>query len=228
MGSWNIQGNGVGDTYNITLNPGTNLSNSCPNAGIYFVAKDGQVNCPEDTNINDGIQSAGFTDFGVFDIPTAANGNADCGLASPVATYLGNRKSSIEWSNVPNAKMYRVQIRFKGMDRWLVTATIRSSRVLVFVPANREYEYRIQTICEDGESEYTSVFEWSTFVDGGLLSAESRNVDDFKADITIEDVATTFEAFPNPVSDYLQLVYMPATDQAQLQVYHVSGKQVLE
>ena len=230
MGSWNIQGNGMGDNYNITLNPGVNLLNNCLDAGTFFVAKDGQVNCPEDANIMDGIQSTGFTGFGVFDIPTAANGNgnADCGLANPVATYLGGRRSSIDWPNVPNAKMYRVQIRFKGMDRWLVTATIRSSKVSVFAPNNREYEYRIQTICEDGESEYTQVFEWSTS-GNGLVSAESRNSDDFKADVTIEDIATsTFEAFPNPVNDYLQLNYTPTTDKAMLQVYHVSGKQVLE
>ena len=233
MGSWNIQGNGLGDNYNITLNPGMDLLNNCPDAGTFFVAKDGQVNCPEDANIMDGIQSTGFTDFGVFDIPTATNGNnngnIDCGLANPEATYLGGRRSTIDWQDVPNAIMYRVQIRFKGMDRWLATATIRSSRVFIFAPSNRAYEYRIQTICESGESEYTSVFEWFTSEDGGLLSAESRNSADFKADVTIEDIATsTFEAFPNPVNDYLQLIYTPTTDKAMLQVYHVSGKQVLE
>lgn len=230
LGQWNVQGNGVGDTYNINFSPSTSLLANCPDAGTYFVAKEGQVNCPADTDKSDGISSEGFTGFGVFDIPISATGdnvNA-CGLANPTATYLGTRKTRIDWEDVSNAKMYRVQIRFKGMDRWLATAVIRSSRVFVFAPSNRDYEYRIQTICEDGESEYTQVFEWSTS-ESGLVVAESRNASNFKADIIINnEEAPTFEAFPNPVSDILQVAYTPDSDKAQLQIHHVSGKTVFE
>ena len=228
MGSWNIQGNGTGDTYNVDLNPGTNLISNCPTATTFFVAKDGQINCPEDVNITDGIQSTGFTNFGVFDIPTGGQSNVECGSPNPVAIYLGSRKTTISWPSVPNAKGYRLQIRFKGMDSWLVTANVRSARVFVHAPADREYEYRILTVCEGSESEYSQVFEWSAFGDGGLISAESRSSKDFIADVIIdEQLTTTFEAFPNPVDDYLQLNYSPNTDDAQLKVYHVNGRQVL-
>ena len=230
IGRWNIQGNGVGDTYAINFSPSASLLANCPDANTFFVAKDGEINCPADTDPSNGISSEGFTNFGTFDIPTAATGgNANtCGLANPTATYLGNRKSRIDWDDVPSAIMYRIQIRFKGMDRWLVTANIRGSRVFVFAPANRDYEYRIQTVCEDGESEYTEVFEWSTS-GNGLQSAESRNADEFKADITIDnEVTQTFEAFPNPVNDLLNVAYTLDADEAQLEIHHVSGKKVVE
>lgn len=230
LGQWNVQGNGLEDAYNINFSPSAGLQENCPDAGTFFVAKDGQINCPADMDISNGISSEGFTGFGIFDIPTAATGGntTACGLATPIATYLGNRQSRIDWEEVSNATMYRIQIRFKGMDRWLATALIRASKVFVFAPSNRDYEYRIQTICEDGESEYTQVFEWSTS-DNGLVVAESRNVTNFKADIIINnEEAPTFEAFPNPVSDRLQVAYTPDSDNAQLQIHHVSGKTVFE
>jgi len=230
LGRWNVQGNGVGDAYNINFSPSTSLLTNCPDAGTFFVAKDGQVNCPADTDASNGISSAGFTDFGIFDIPTAATGgnSSACGLANPTATFLGNRRTTIDWADVPNAIMYRIQIRFSGMDRYLITALIRSSRVNVFAPDNRDYEYRIQTICTDGESEFTEVFSWSTSGDG-LVAAESRNAPDFKADISIDnEVTPTFEAFPNPVNDLLQVAYTAESEKTALQIHHVSGKKVFE
>jgi len=230
LGQWNIQGNGVGDTYNINFSPSASLLANCPDAGTFFVAKDGQINCPADTDESNGISSEGFTDFGIFDIPTAATGgnSSDCGLANPTATFLGNRRTIIEWDDVSNAQMYRIQIRFRGMERFIATALVRSARVFVFAPNNRDYEYRIQTICADGESEYTEIFGWSTSSDG-LVSAESRNIDEFKADIFIDnEVTPTFEAFPNPVNDLLQVTYRPDSDKAQLQIHQMSGKKVFE
>lgn len=230
IGKWNILGNGVGDTYNISFAPSTSLRSNCPNASSYFVAKNGQVNCPADIDSSNGISSSGFTNFGVFDIPTAASGVASnaCGIVNPIAFYLGNKKSIIDWDRVPNAKRYRLQLRFKGMDQWIVTALLRSTYAFIYAPSNRDYEYRIQTICEDGDSEYTSVFEWSTS-DNGLVSAESRNADDFKADITIDDeVALNFEAFPNPTNDLLQIAYKANSDKTRLILHHVSGKKVFD
>ena len=230
LGRWNIQGNGVGDAYNISFSPSTNLMANCADANTFFVAKDGQINCPADTDASNGISSEGFTDFGIFDIPTAATGgNASaCGLANPTATFLGNRRTNIDWDDVPNAISYRIQIRFSGMERFIATAVIRSSRVFVFAPDNRDYEYRIQTICADGESEFTDIFSWSTSTDG-LVAATSRNADDFKADIIIEnEVAPIVEAFPNPVNDLLQVTYAAESENTQLQIHHVSGKKVFE
>ena len=164
IGQWNILGNGVGDTYNISFAPSASLMNSCSGASSYFVAQNGQINCPVDLDSSNGISSDGFTNFGVFDIPTATSGGTSnaCDIVNPTATYLGNRRSAIDWDGVPNAKMYRLQIRFKGTDGWIVTAVVRSTKVFIHAPSNRDYEYRIQTICEDGNSEYTPVFEWST------------------------------------------------------------------
>ncbi len=230
IGRWNVLGNGVGDTYNINFAPSTSLMNSCSGASLFFVAQNGQVNCPVDVDRSNGISSNGFTNFGIFDIPTAGSGGTSntCGIVNPTATYLGNRRSNIEWDRVPNAEMYRLQIRFKGTDGWIVTANVRSTKVFIHAPSNRDYEYRIQTICEDGDSEYTSVFEWST-ADNGLVSAESRNADDFKADITINDeVVLNFEAFPNPANDLLQVAYKANSDKAQLLIHHVSGKKVFD
>ena len=230
LGRWNIQGNGMGDAYDISFVPSTSLLANCPDAGTFFVARDGQINCPANTDESNGISSTGFMDFGIFDIPTAAtndNPNA-CGIPNPTATFLGGRRSVIDWPDVPNAQMYRIQIRFSGMQRFLVSALIRSSRVNIFAPENRDYEYRIQSICADGESPFTEILAWSTSGDG-LVTAEARNTADFKADIIIDnEVAPMFEAFPNPVNDLLQVAYTAESEETQLQIHHVSGKKVFE
>lgn len=225
MGQWLVQGNGENDNYNITFAPSSSLRANCPNATAYLVAKDGQINCPAVTDMTNGISRMGLTGFGIFDIPTLNTEMMACGLVNPTATYLGGRRSRIEWPDISGVVRYRIQIRFKGMDRWLVTAIIRQSGVSVFAPMNRTYEYRIQTICADGESSYTSVLEWSTTEGDGLILAGSRNKDKLEADIVIEDnVLLSFEAFPNPANNFLQVAYTPASENAILQINHISGQ----
>lgn len=229
LGSWNIRGDSSDDMYDLILNPSAATSGECADANRFFIAKDGVINCPPDENIEDGISADDLVGFGVFDIPTAENNVvATCALVEPVATFLGGRRSIIEWNPIPNAVQYRVQVRFKGMSRWIATVTLRGTRVSVFAPSNFDYEYRIQTICANEESDFTEVFEWSTRGDG-LQLAESRNSENEEVDIILDDLSfATLVAFPNPVNNWLQVSYQAQSNTAQLEVYHTNGVKVLE
>ena len=141
---------------------------------------------------------------------------------------LSSRKIRVDWEDVPNADKYLIEIRFLGNTRIVGRGRIGSSRVHIFAPAGRDYEFQIRTICEDGsESPFTDWIPFSTPEGLVNLSAESRNAETFVADIAIgETVTKELTAFPNPVNDLLNLNYTVTEETATLELFHISGKKV--
>ena len=146
-----------------------------------------------------------------------------------VVDVLSARKIRVDWEDVSNAARYIIEIRFAGNTRIVGRGLIRRSRVHIFAPSGRDYEFQIKTICADGsESPFTDWIPFSTL--GNLnAAAESRNLDDFSADITIDETAIKeLTVFPNPVSDLLQVNYSITSETAVMELFHVSGKKVIE
>jgi len=147
--------------------------------------------------------------------------------AAPVVTsvdILDARRTTIRWERNDAAEMYQFQIRFKGMDRWLVTAKIRSSRVSIFAPSGRTYEFRIASVCNGVIGEYGAIMEYTS--PSGLVanSAQSRTKDTTDGEsIFIE--GEDLNVFPNPVLENLTVQYKAKTD-GQLTLFHASGIQV--
>ena len=159
-------------------------------------------------------------------------GSAACETPSnPEILFLSKRKLILQWSSIDNAKGYVLQSRLKGRTNWAITALLPSPIARLFVVANKDFEYRIKTICKDeSESAYSPVYEFSTRGNNfNIPSAESRT--QFKADIDLTSLtypAQQWRLGPNPVMDQLQLNYTVESDNAQILIYHISGKKVLE
>lgn len=169
------------------------------------------------TTENDQIQADGCSCMG-----TPLN-NAGCQApTNPTVNGSSERKVIIDWESVDGALHYAIQIRFKGIDRWLVTSNVKSTQVQVYGPI-RNYEYRLKTICEDGESVYGPINEFSIPTMNGLTSATSRNKEKEAVNIIIEEEAILY---PNPVNTQLNLMYQPKTKKARFLIYDSSGKEV--
>ena len=148
------------------------------------------------------------------------------------ATNIDARRTRIDWDRVAGARKYKLQIRFAGKPRIIASALISHNRVFVFAPSGRNYEVRIQTVCQDGStSEYTDWLAYSTPAGLNSGAAQSRNslsIDEDAEIINIPDEPiTNVTIYPNPVSDVLNVEYQTSTNTGVLTVYHVSGKQVL-
>ena len=206
-------------------------------AGICFVwhlsYEDGLSGLQADSNIN---QLGGCYSFSNSiqvtrgtDAECAPDADACTAPSEVVVDVLGSRKVRVDWEDVPNAARYLIEIRFAGKTRVVGRGLIRRSRVHIFAPSGRDYEFQIKTICEDGsESPFTDWIPFSTTANI-LALAESRNADGFEADITIGEIITKeLSVFPNPVTDLLTLNYTITEEAAMMELFHISGKKVAQ
>ena len=116
------------------------------------------------------------------------------------------RRILIDWEDVPGAISYIIQIRFKDTNRWVATGRARASSVRLQAP-NNEYEYHIQTICEDGESEFSPIYEFAVPVIGGLTStaATDRSVTETDIIITEQIIEGEVSIYPNPARNFITI-----------------------
>lgn len=147
---------------------------------------------------------------------------------SPTVTRLAKTKLLIQWPEVVGAKRYVIQARLKGTSGWAATAYLRSPKAKVWAVADREFEYRLKTVCSDGtESAYSEIFEFST---SGIVAdpiAQSRNA--FAADVTLEEQLidpSDIQVTPNPFFSTIQVRYQSNSENARIQIYHVSGQKI--
>ena len=156
-------------------------------------------------------------------------GSATCAVPSePEVTNVSSRKIILDWEDVAGARGYIIQVRFKGRENWAATAFVRYSKAKVLAPANRDYEYRLKSVCHgEEESAYSAIFEFST-TGGNLQAASSRNAEVFEADVELEKVFENATIAPNPFSNSLELNYTSTADHARVSIFHVSGRKVLE
>ncbi len=148
--------------------------------------------------------------------------------AAPTITAVdlqSPRKTRVSWSATSGAQMYQFQIRFKGMDRWLVTARVRGTSVSIFAPSGRTYEFRVAAICDGTPGEYGAIMEYTSeagLVSTSIAESRSRDINDGES-VFIE--GEDLNVFPNPVSDNLTIQYKTKST-GTLSLYHVSGVKV--
>ncbi len=171
---------------------------------------DGDANTENDQIQADGCSCAGI----VMEITCPAPSN-------PMAQNNSARSVAITWDAVTVAQGYKIQIRFKGQERWLVTADVPRNKVTVYAPTNRAYEYRIQSVCENGVSEYSAIFEFMLSSNFKNVVASSRNQEEYKIDLT-QYLETTVQLYPNPVKNNLNL-QLDLIEKATISIYHTSG-----
>ncbi len=147
--------------------------------------------------------------------------------AAPMITeveLISPRKTRVRWARTDEASSYQFQIRFKGMERWLVTAKVRSNSVSIFAPSGRTYEFRVASVCNGTPGEYGAIMEYSSeagLVNTSIAESRSRDTDGESIFIDGEDL----NVFPNPVAENLTVQYKTKTT-GTLSLYHVSGVRV--
>ena len=171
------------------------------------------------TTENDQIQADGCSCAG-----TIINTSGCLAPTNPTISGTGGRSVIIDWASVAEAAHYVIQIRFKGTDRWLVTARVIATRVHLY-GAFRSYEYRIKSICEDGESAYSPIYEFAIPTASALIPATSRNKEVEATEIFLEATAILY---PNPVTTQLNLVYQPKAKKATFLIYDGRGRIIYE
>ncbi len=228
IGRWNIQSTGSNYQYDISFSPSTNLLQDCPNTEAFFVSRNSSFDCNVDNNLSDGISSSLTGGFGLFDLPSAdtdtAIANTDCLAPNSMVIPNGNGRVIVDWDAVPGAESYFFQVRIKGTDIWLVNFTTQRTRLFVTAPTRLQLEYRIQTNCAGGESDFSDIFEFNTRSNGNILSASSRH--DIEVDIDISIFLNELSVFPNPIKDQFQVNYTPVSNAATLLVHHINGQLV--
>lgn len=145
-----------------------------------------------------------------------------CLAPSPTIIPNGNGKVIVDWDAIPEAESYFFQVRIKGTDGWLVNCTTKRTKLFVTAPTRLQLEYRLQTICADGESDFTDIFEFNTRPGGNIIRATSRN--DLEVDIDITKFLNELSVFPNPIANELQVAYTPISEDAALFIHHINGQ----
>lgn len=209
----------------------TPSADNCPDGSAIQAAgaacDDGDMN-----TTNDVIQADGCTCKG-----TGNTENPSCKTPSEPTVQKTRWKSvRLDWDRVSGAKSYTIQIRFKGMDRWILTATFRFSRISVSGPV-RAYEYRIRSNCENGSSAYSPVYTFAIMPassSGNYQSEAGARNSESEEKITIPESALDNYQFlalsPNPANNDLQVNYnygsssnLPTT----MTVYDLTGRTIL-
>lgn len=162
----------------------------------------------------------------------------DCGTAAVCETpsnveitNIDSRRTRITWDEVAGSSKFRIEIRFAGETRIIGRGLIRSNSVFVFAPAGRDYEIRIQTLCENGEtSDFTDFIPYSTpasLANSGIAQSRSNDTDGFEVIEILEEKVIDIAIYPNPVSNLLSVEYQTSSNTGVLTITHVSGQQVL-
>lgn len=149
-----------------------------------------------------------------------------CATPTNIQVELRNpRVTRLSWDRTEGAERYILQIRFKGMNRWLLTARVRNNKVFVHGPTNKTYEFRIAAVCNGQPGDYSEIMEYTTSDDlVSPITAQSRSKENLDGESVFIDVADV-KVFPNPATDNLTVQYQ-ARATGVLSLFHVSGVQV--
>jgi len=148
-----------------------------------------------------------------------------------VTRSIDARRTKVNWDRADGAAKYRIEIRFAGQTRIVGRGLVRGNGVFIFAPSGRDYEIRIQTLCQDGgESAFSAWVAYSTPSSfGSDAVAHGRNSNGTNGLESIEilnEKIANVAVYPNPISDVLNVEYQTSSNTGVLTVFHVSGQRV--
>jgi len=161
----------------------------------------------------------------------------DCGImacetpTNVVVTNVDSRRTRIDWDEVEGVSRYSIEIRFAGQTRIVGRGLVRSNSLFVFAPAGRDYEIRIQTLCQNGEtSDFTDFIPYSTpasLTNSDIAQSRNKETDGLAVIEILEEKVTDIAIYPNPVSNLLSVEYQTTSNTGVLTITHISGKQLI-
>ena len=153
--------------------------------------------------------------------------------SSPRVSFPASRRVQLDWAPVPGAFRYVIQARLKGRSSFTSTATLSRNSALFFVSPNLDIEYRIRTLCSNGQlSDFSPIYEFSTrrnLSSTSIASSRSGDLPAFDLDLSIlEDTPIDLQVSPNPFNDQITVAYAAQSETALLSIYHISGAKLYE
>lgn len=109
--------------------------------------------CEIETICNNGLSSG----FGLNINFTTANCPINCDAPTGLtATNVGVTTADVSWSAVPEATSYNVRYRYIGLPNWQTINVSTTSTSLSELTNCLPYEFEVQSVCPDGESDFSA------------------------------------------------------------------------
>lgn len=154
--------------------------------------------------------------------------SSNCGTPTNLSTTLITATSArFNWAAVSGATSYNIQGRKVGSATWTnLTTTTNYKQLGAVLQACKQYEWKVQAVCSNGTSAYSSAV---TFSSTCANEAPAINSTDNSLISNRESFdAPTLQLSPNPASNMVSLVFESAVSaNATIRIYDVSGRVAL-
>ncbi len=117
--------------------------------------------------------------------------NVPSGLASGSIT---GTSAAVSWSSATGASGYTVQYRVTGASTWVTTSSNTTGRTLTGLTACTGYDFRVRSVCSNGNSGYSSVATFTTTgcSTGGYCASQGNSVaDEWIAGVAIGSISNS-------------------------------------
>ena len=140
----------------------------------------------------------------------------ECDIPSGLDTVnVSTNAANLQWSTVPAALNYLVRYRPVGQEIWTVLTAMNNDLTLQGLSFCTEYEAQVRSVCNDGGSDYSASFIFSTSCSTALKE---------------ENTIAKLQVFPNPFSDQFTLGFelQEAVDWLNITVYNTQGQVIYQ
>lgn len=132
---------------------------------------------------------------------------------APINLYIFNlaaHSATATWNANEDAVSWTVEYKLQSESQWQTATAIQPTFSFQGLVANSTYNVRIKTICEDGESEYTT---------SDFTTLEEVGIDNVK-------LANGISLMPNPADKYIELSIKDNIKVREVSIYNAFGQMI--
>lgn len=102
-----------------------------------------------------------------------------CQPPGGLTATAGITSAAISWTAVSSATEYVFRYREEGTLPWMTIITAGNGLTLTGLIANTNYEYQVQSSCEDDQSSFSGIADFTTLSPSGCIDSDGDGVCDF-------------------------------------------------
>lgn len=155
----------------------------------------------------------GGTDFWIAQLSYA---DGACFAPLTISSIPQAEKAKIYWTAVEGSDGYKLRYRIAGTDTWFLDYIHgKEFTILKSLNCNTEYEYQLLSICSPDASVH------SDYSPSRYFSTEPCRLDG-------QTTKGELNAFPNPASDKINILFSGAEGNAQILIFNLNGEIVYQ